>query len=121
MGGYDILPKTRVIFNTWAIQKDPNFWDRLEEFVPKRFENNQVDFKCQDFQFVPFGVGRRGCLGLTFAVFLVEYVMANLLYWFDWKLHDENNETPNNLDMNETAGLITHKKKPLVVVPIPIT
>ncbi|KAH7528370.1 hypothetical protein FEM48_Zijuj05G0065300 [Ziziphus jujuba var. spinosa] len=121
LGGYDIPPKTKVVFNTWAIQRDPNFWDRPEEFIPERFENNQVDFKGQDFQFVPFGVGRRGCPGLTFAGFLVEYVIANLLYWFDWKLPDENNETPKNLDMNETGGLATYMKNPLVVVPISVT
>ncbi|XP_048330192.2 phenylacetaldehyde oxime monooxygenase CYP71AN24-like [Ziziphus jujuba] len=121
LGGYDIAPKTRVIYNVWAVQRDPNFWDRAEEFVPERFENSQVDFRGQDFQLVPFGVGRRGCPGVTFAMFVVEYVIANLLYWFDWKLPDENNETPKNLDMDETVGLTKHRKNPLVVVPIPIT
>ncbi|KAH7528373.1 hypothetical protein FEM48_Zijuj05G0065600 [Ziziphus jujuba var. spinosa] len=99
---------------------DPNFWDKPEEFVPERFENNQVDFKGQDFQFIPFGSGRRGCPGMTFAVFQVEYVIANLLYWFDWKLPYENNGMPKNLDMTETAGLVTRLKNPLVAVPIPI-
>ncbi|XP_048329022.2 phenylacetaldehyde oxime monooxygenase CYP71AN24 [Ziziphus jujuba] len=121
LGGYDIPPKTKVILNSWAIQRDPNFWDRPEEFVPERFQNNQVSFKGQDFQLVPFGFGRRQCPGMTFAMSLVEYVMANLLYWFDWKLPCENNGMPKNLDMNESAGLSTHMKNPLVVVPIPIT
>ncbi|XP_015882508.3 phenylacetaldehyde oxime monooxygenase CYP71AN24 [Ziziphus jujuba] len=120
LGGYDIPPKTKVILNIWAIQMDPNFWDKPEEFVPERFQNNQVDFKGQDFQFIPFGSGRRGCPGMTFAVFQVEYVIANLLYWFDWKLPYENNGMPKNLDMTETAGLVTRLKNPLVAVPIPI-
>ncbi|KAH7528361.1 hypothetical protein FEM48_Zijuj05G0064400 [Ziziphus jujuba var. spinosa] len=70
LGAYHIAPKTRVLITTWAIQRDQNFGDRPEEeFVPERFENNHVDFKGLDFQFIPFGVGRRRCPGSTFGVF----------------------------------------------------
>ncbi|XP_015882509.3 phenylacetaldehyde oxime monooxygenase CYP71AN24 [Ziziphus jujuba] len=120
LGGYDIPPKTSITINVGAIQRDPKFWDRPEEFIPERFENNQIDFNEQNFQYVPFGAGRRRCPGTTFAVFQVEYMIANLLYWFDWKLPYEDNGMPKNLDMTETAGLVTRMKNPLVVVPIPI-
>lgn len=60
LGGLDIPPKTRVFVNAWAIQRDPESWDRLEEFVPERFENNTVDFSGQDFRYIPFGMGKRG-------------------------------------------------------------
>uniref|UniRef100_A0A0E0JFW0 Cytochrome P450 n=1 Tax=Oryza punctata TaxID=4537 RepID=A0A0E0JFW0_ORYPU len=38
----------------------------------------------QDFRFVPFGAGRRGCPGVGFAALSVELALANLLYHFDW-------------------------------------
>ncbi|EOY22276.1 Cytochrome P450 71A1 [Theobroma cacao] len=116
LGGYDIPSNTTVFINAWAIQRDPNWWDKPEEFIPERFENVAIDFKGQDFQFIPFGCGRRGCPGMPFGVASVEYVIANLLYLFDWKLPD--GEIAENLDMSELYGLTVNKKVPLQALPI---
>ncbi|XAR67964.1 Psoralen synthase [Bertholletia excelsa] len=113
--GYDIPSKTRVFINVFAIHRDPNLWDSPEEFIPERFLNNQVDFKGQDFQFIPFGAGRRGCPGIAFGVVEAEYLLANLLYWFDWKL--PSGTCMEDLDMTENSGLVLHKKVPLQLVP----
>ena len=115
LGGYYIPPKTRVLVNAFAIQRDPSFWDRPDEFLPERFENNPVDFKGQHFQFIPFGSGRRGCPGALFGVTAVESVIANLLYWFDWRLPDGASE--EELDMSESCGMTAYKKIPLLLVP----
>ncbi|KAH9722815.1 hypothetical protein KPL70_006852 [Citrus sinensis] len=101
--GYDIPAKTRVFVNAWAIQRDPQVWDNPEDFLPDRFVNNTVDLNGQNFQFIPFGAGRRGCPGISFALAAIEYVIANLLYWFDWKL--PRGEVLENLDMIEVSGL----------------
>ncbi|XWS51318.1 hypothetical protein CRYUN_Cryun12cG0166700 [Craigia yunnanensis] len=114
--GYDIPSDITVIINAWAIQRDPNWWEKPEEFIPERFENSPVDFKGQDFQFIPFGIGRRGCPGMPFGVASIEYVISNLLYWFDWKL--ATGEIEDNLDMGELYGLTVNKKLPLHVLPI---
>ncbi|XVF43377.1 hypothetical protein PTKIN_Ptkin02bG0035500 [Pterospermum kingtungense] len=113
LGGYDIPSNITVIINAWAIQRDPKWWEKPEEFIPERFENNPVDFKGQDFHFIPFGCGRRICPGIQFGVASIEYLMANLLYWFDWKL-----PAGENLDMSENHGLTVSKKSPLLVHPI---
>jgi len=113
--GYDIPAKTTVYINSWAMQRDPKFWESPEEFMPERFENIEVDFKGQeDFQFLPFGFGRRGCPGIHFANASMEYMLANLLYWFDWKL--PQNQT-QDIDMTEMFGLVVSKKLPLHVIP----
>ncbi|XP_022715989.1 cytochrome P450 71A1-like [Durio zibethinus] len=116
LGGYDVPSDVTVFINVWAIQRDPKWWEKPEEFIPERFENSSVDYKGQDFQFIPFGFGRRGCPGLLFGVASVEYVIANLLYLFDWKLPD--GEIGKNLDMTELYGLTVNKKFPLHVLPI---
>jgi cytochrome P450 len=116
--GYDIPPNTRVVTNALAIQTDHKVWDRPKEFRPERFEGNPVDFRGQDFEFIPFGAGRKGCPGLTFGVASVESVIANIIYWFDWKMPGDNIQG-EDLDMSEVNGLTVTKKIPLHLVPIP--
>nr|KYP69592.1 Cytochrome P450 71A1 [Cajanus cajan] len=115
--GFDIPSKTRVFVNAWAIQRDPEIWDRPEEFLPERFEKQpEVDFRGNDFQLIPFGSGRRGCIGISFAMASTEYMLANLLYWFDWKLTGSA-ASMQDVDMSEIWGLTVIKKVPLHLQP----
>ncbi|XP_026379126.1 cytochrome P450 71A1-like isoform X1 [Papaver somniferum] len=113
--GYDIPPNTKVFINVWAIQRDAKFWGNPEEFRPERFINNHIDFKGQEFEFIPFGSGRRGCPGITFGITVVEYTLANLLYHFNWEL--PAGDKREDLDMTEVLGITLNKKIPLNVVP----
>ncbi|RDY12068.1 Cytochrome P450 71A1, partial [Mucuna pruriens] len=115
--GYDIPAKSMVYINAWAIHRDPEFWESPEEFLPERFENSEVDFKGQHFQFIPFGFGRRRCPGMHFGVASVEYVLASLLYWFDWELPGSDT-IKQHIDMSEMSGLVVSKKTPLYLKPI---
>lgn len=117
VGGYNIPAKSRVIINAWAIGRDPASWEEPEKFKPERFLDNCSSFKGNDFQFIPFGAGRRGCPGATFAIAIVELVLSNLLYKFDWALPDEQRE--EDLDVDESNGITIHRKFPLVVVATP--
>ncbi|KAK8579390.1 hypothetical protein V6N12_069716 [Hibiscus sabdariffa] len=112
---YGILPETRVLINVWAIQRDPKIWENPEDFIPERFENNTIDYRGLSFELIPFGFGRRGCPGISFGVAIVEFVIANLLYWFDWNLPD--NAGCESLDMTETFHIVASKKLPLHAVP----
>lgn len=117
LGGYCIPSKTRVFFNVWAIQRDPRIWENPEDFIPERFMNNPVDFKGQECHCLPFGGGRRSCPGMNFAFASIEYVLANLLHSFDWKLPDDS-MMAKDLDMSEDMGLALIKKHPLVLKPV---
>ncbi|KDP34501.1 hypothetical protein JCGZ_11051 [Jatropha curcas] len=62
------VPKnTRVLVNVWAIGRDPFIWEDSELFKPDRFLDSGLDFKSQNFDFLPFGSGRRICPGLPMA------------------------------------------------------
>ncbi|XP_002511297.2 cytochrome P450 736A117 [Ricinus communis] len=115
--GYDIPARTQVIVNAFAIGRDPELWERAEEFWPDRFLNSSIDFKGQDFELIPFGSGRRICPGVQFAMSTDELALANLLYKFDWALHGV--AKGENLDTAECTGLTIHRKFPLFAVATP--
>ncbi|XP_021720168.1 cytochrome P450 71A21-like [Chenopodium quinoa] len=114
INGYDIAAGTQVIINAWAIQRDPNYWEEPEQFRPERFLNSSVDFKGQDFQLIPFGAGRRGCPGIPFASFQIELAIANLVYSFDWK--SANGEEDETSEVPENPGITINRRDPLMAI-----
>ncbi|KZV18240.1 hypothetical protein F511_28106 [Dorcoceras hygrometricum] len=114
VSGYDIASGTLVIINAWAIGRDPASWSEPENFEPERFLNTPVDFRGQDFGLIPFGSGRRGCPGITFAMASVELVLANLMQKFNWDLPD--GRKGEELDVMEHPGVTIHRKNPLFAI-----
>ncbi|KAF2309321.1 hypothetical protein GH714_001607 [Hevea brasiliensis] len=115
--GYDINPKTKVFVHIWAIGRDPNIWIEADKFLPERFIDSSIDFKGSNFEFTPFGAGKRICPGMTLGLVNLELVLAQLLYHFDWKLPD--GITPENLDMSEGFGGAIKRGVDLKLIPIP--
>ncbi|KAM0035010.1 putative cytochrome P450 [Helianthus debilis subsp. tardiflorus] len=111
--GYDIPARTQVIVNAWAIGRDPMLWEEAEEFRPERFLKNKIDYKGLNFEWLPFGAGRRTCPGIQFGVAIMELAVANIVYKFDLGL--PNGVKHEDLDMSEKYGVLLHKKSPLVV------
>lgn len=112
---YTIPRDSEVIVNVWAVGRDPWLWEDPLSFKPERFLGSDLDFKGQDFEFLPFGAGRRICPGLPMAAKQVHLIIATLLYYFDWSL--PNGEDPAMLDMSEKFGITLQKEQPLLVVP----
>nr|KJB61440.1 hypothetical protein B456_009G358600 [Gossypium raimondii] len=110
VNGFEIPAKTRVIVNAWAIERDPNHW-----VEPERFVNSSVDFIGTNFEFIPFGAGRRVCPGILFALPTVELPLAQLLFHFDWKL--PRGMKQEDIDMTEVFGVTVRRKNDLVLVP----
>ncbi|KDP39284.1 hypothetical protein JCGZ_01041 [Jatropha curcas] len=115
--GYDIPAKSRILVNAGTIGRDPNYWTEAEKFYPERFLDCSVDYKGTDFEFIPFGAGRRMCPGMWFGIANVEFPLAQLLYYFDWKLPNEQN--PEDLDMAEEFGAVITRKNDLRLIPTP--
>ncbi|EOA23852.1 hypothetical protein CARUB_v10017070mg [Capsella rubella] len=116
INGYKIQPKTLLYVNVWAMGRDPDIWKDAETFLPERFVDNNIDFKGQNFELLPFGSGRRICPGMYMGTTMVEFGLANMLYQFDWQLQE--GMVVEDIDMEESPGLNTSKKKDLLLVPV---
>ncbi|CAN1264950.1 Geraniol 8-hydroxylase [Linum perenne] len=110
---YTIPKNSQIIINVWAISRDPSVWVDPLSFKPERFldGSTRADFKGRDFEFLPFGSGRRMCPGLPVAVRQLPLILASLVRGFDWSL-----PVGQDLDMREKFGLTLHKDQPLVLV-----
>ncbi|XP_037483256.1 cytochrome P450 99A2-like [Triticum dicoccoides] len=114
VGGFEIMEGTRVMVNTWALGRDPEYWHEPEEFRPERFEDGTATYKGSRFDYLPFGSGRRICPGDTFGVAVLELMVARLLYYFDWSL--PAGVKPSELDMEMIVALTSRRKNQLHLV-----
>lgn len=117
VAGYFIPKKSRVMINAWAIGRDPNSWEDPDTFKPSRFLQEGVpDFKGSNFEFIPFGSGRRSCPGMQLGLYALELAVGHLLHCFTWELPD--GMKPSELDMNDVFGLTAPRASRLIAVPV---
>ncbi|KAK2995162.1 hypothetical protein RJ640_025392 [Escallonia rubra] len=116
VAGYYITKGTRLLVNAWKLHRDPNTWIDPCKFQPERFVSSHahIDVRGRQFEYVPFGSGRRLCPGITSSMQVMHLALARLLQGFDLA-------TPMNeqVDMSEGLGLTLHKAAPLEVVLTP--
>ncbi|TKW03002.1 hypothetical protein SEVIR_7G042500v4 [Setaria viridis] len=114
VGGFKVAKGCKVIINAWAIARSPAYWQDPEEFKPERFDNSDVDYIGSQLEFIPFGSGRRMRPGNTFGIAALEFIVARLLYYFDWSL--PNGMRPDQLDMDMVVGSTMRRKNHLHLV-----
>ncbi len=67
VGGIDVPAGASVLVMPWLVHRHEALWDRPRHFAPERFlpENRG---RLDRFQYIPFGVGPRVCIGASFAI-----------------------------------------------------
>ncbi|KAL0775482.1 hypothetical protein Bca101_040634 [Brassica carinata] len=121
MNGCLIKSKTRVLVNVYAIMRDPELWNEAEQFIPERFlessqekiGEHQMEFKGQNFRYLPFGSGRRGCPGASLAMNVMHAGVGSLVQRFDWKCVDGE-----KVDLSQGSGFAAEMARPLVCNPV---
>ncbi|XP_027348340.1 2-hydroxyisoflavanone synthase-like [Abrus precatorius] len=129
INGYVIPEGALILFNVWAVGRDPKYWDRPLEFRPERFldsggegEAGPVDLRGQHFQLIPFGSGRRMCPGVNLATAGMATLLASLIQCFDLQVVSPEGEILKGNDakvsMEERPGLTVPRAHNLVCVPL---
>ena len=61
IGGKEIRPGDRIVLFSYGAHHNPRFWKDPEEFIPERWmDKTQKQVK---YSYVPFGAGKRSCIG----------------------------------------------------------
>ncbi|KAL4273876.1 hypothetical protein GQ457_13G011450 [Hibiscus cannabinus] len=120
VNGFMVKAKTRVLVNVYAVMRDPESWANPNEFDPERFlggsgekiGEHQMEFKGQNFRFLPFGSGRRGCPGASLAMLVMHAAVGSLVQCFDWEV-----KGGGKVDLSPGPGFATEMAHPLVCYP----
>ena len=62
IGGKDIRVGDRVVLFAYGAHHNPKFWDEPEEFRPERWMDGAAK-KQVKYSYLPFGAGKRSCIG----------------------------------------------------------
>ncbi|KAH9751030.1 Xanthotoxin 5-hydroxylase CYP82C4 [Citrus sinensis] len=119
IASYHVPAGTRLFVNIAKIHRDPNVWEEPNEFRPERFlkTHKDIDVRGQNFELIPFGSGRRGCPGISFALQVLLLTLASLLHGFEFATPGPGDTEP--LDLSEGVGLTNLKATPLQVLLTP--
>ena len=101
---------------------NPKIWEDPMEFKPEKFLNRKgnngddqegFDFDItgsREIKMMTFGAGRRICPGYGLAILHLEYLVANLLWGFEWKKVEGD-----EVDLSEKQEFAIVMKNPLKV------
>ena len=78
LGGEEVLPGDIVSIWPWILHRHETLWERPDEFDPERFSPERKA-GLHRFQYLPFGGGRRLCVGARFATAEALTVLAHWL------------------------------------------
>lgn len=63
LGGYNIPKDTTILIGLRTVHMDEEYWKNPTEFKPERFINEKTMEIVSSERLIPFGLGRRRCLG----------------------------------------------------------
>ncbi|XP_033110808.1 cytochrome P450 2D6-like [Anneissia japonica] len=114
INGYKIPSGFTIFVNLWSVHHDPDHWERPFNFEPERFLMDDLKTFRKKQAFIPFGTGRRGCIGELLARMELFLFTANLIQRFTFKVPD-GKPTPS---LNECVPGLTRSPKPYEIYVI---
>jgi len=90
VGGWHYEPGPCLVANAYLIHHDPDIYPDPYAFRPERF----LDEKPGTYTWIPFGGGRRRCIGMSFAMLEMRVVLRAVLRAYDLDLTGAAHEPP---------------------------
>lgn len=88
LNGYTIPAGSHVVPLINGVHMDPTLWDNPEKFNPDRFLDSEGKVHKPEY-FIPFGVGRRRCLGDVLARMELFLFFASIMHTFSIELPED--------------------------------
>ncbi len=88
IGGWDYEPGVCVVANAYLVHHDPEIYPDPYAFRPERFLDEQPG----TYTWIPFGGGRRRCLGASFALLEMKIVLRAVLARSELQAADSGHE-----------------------------
>ncbi|XP_003129312.1 cytochrome P450 2U1 isoform X1 [Sus scrofa] len=83
--GYTIPKGTIILPNLWSVHRDPAIWEKPDDFYPNRFLDDQGQLIKKE-SFIPFGIGKRVCMGEQLAKMEIFLMFVSLMQSFTFAL-----------------------------------
>jgi len=90
LNGYPIPAKSIVVISSYALHRHPAFWASGDNFDLSNFEKD--NFKGKTFAYIPFGQGKRMCVGRALAEYQMQIIVVGILQQF--QLETISNKKP---------------------------
>ncbi|GLC45871.1 hypothetical protein PLESTB_001447900 [Pleodorina starrii] len=105
-----------LFISVWNLHRSPKLWDEPDKFKPERFgplDGPVPNEVTENFAYLPFGGGRRKCIGDQFALFEALVALAMLLRRYDFVV--DATKPPVGMTtgatIHTTGGLYMHIKR----------
>ena len=93
IGGYDIPASATVMTSPWVLHRRSTLWDDPLAFDPDRWLDERAEQRPR-LAYMPFGAGRRQCIGAGFAMLESTTVLALLARRYHLELLPDQEVTP---------------------------
>ena len=118
IGGWHYDPADRpcLVANAYLVHHDPEIYPDPYAFRPERF----LDTKPGTYTWIPFGGGRRRCLGMSFAMLEMRIVLREVFRAYDLRATGAGPEPPRRRNITITpargsrVGLARHRERATV-------
>lgn len=103
-----IKPKDAIIIAPWLIQRNENNWENPHEYCPHRFDKGDPS---ERGAFLPFGLGQRVCIGMSFAIQEAMLILATLIRDYSFELEEGFEPKPvGKITVRSENGLRVKKR-----------
>jgi cytochrome P450 len=100
LGGWRYPPGVCLVPNAYLIHHDPEIYPEPYEFRPERF----LDESPGTYTWIPFGGGRRRCIGASFAMLEMQIVLRTVFERCELRRPDEAPELTNRRNITVRPG-----------------